>query len=166
CSRVARRSKIHEGYSPSSRLAAAANLQQRTLFLFMRWVLVHGYDDFPSGMALLEIADRVGNFSQGFVSAINHWFQFPGLHHIGEDGEIFAVRVGHHHAHLLIDELGEHHRPKRFSQTAEKSLLVGAATPDDDVFPVGSYDGPALRQRMMHYIIKDPVLTFRALADV
>src|SRR5439155_17238122 len=42
CSRVARRSKIHEGYSPSSRLAAAPNLQQRTRFLFMRWVLIIG----------------------------------------------------------------------------------------------------------------------------
>ena len=36
---VARRSKIHEGYSPSSRLAAAPNLWQRTRSLFMRWVL-------------------------------------------------------------------------------------------------------------------------------
>ena len=37
--RVARRSKIHEGYSSSSRLAAASNLWQRTRSLFMRWVL-------------------------------------------------------------------------------------------------------------------------------
>ena len=37
---VARRSKIPEGYSSSSRLAAASNLKQRTRFLFMRWVLV------------------------------------------------------------------------------------------------------------------------------
>jgi len=29
CCRVARRSKIHKGYSPSSRLAAAPNLGQR-----------------------------------------------------------------------------------------------------------------------------------------
>src|SRR6266404_3183499 len=38
CDGVARRSKIHEGYSPSSRLAAAPNLWQRTRSLFMRWV--------------------------------------------------------------------------------------------------------------------------------
>ena len=36
---VARRSKIHEGYSSSSRLAATTNLWQRNRFLFMRWVL-------------------------------------------------------------------------------------------------------------------------------
>ena len=35
CGGVARRSQIHEGYSPSSRLAVAPNLQQRTLSLFM-----------------------------------------------------------------------------------------------------------------------------------
>src|SRR6266699_5329848 len=39
CRGVARRSKIHEGYSPSSCLAAAPNLLQRTRSLFMRWVL-------------------------------------------------------------------------------------------------------------------------------
>src|SRR5439155_10745686 len=39
CGCVARRSKIHEGYFPSSRLAAAANHWQRTRSLFMRWVL-------------------------------------------------------------------------------------------------------------------------------
>src|SRR6266480_4041428 len=39
CSGVARRSKIHKGYSSSSRLAAAINLQQRTRSLFLRWVL-------------------------------------------------------------------------------------------------------------------------------
>jgi hypothetical protein len=34
CSDVARRSKIHKGYSPSSRLAPAPNLPQRTRSLF------------------------------------------------------------------------------------------------------------------------------------
>jgi hypothetical protein len=40
CSGVARRPKIHKEYFPSSRLAAAPNLQQRTRSLFIRWVLV------------------------------------------------------------------------------------------------------------------------------
>src|SRR6266700_6072664 len=39
CRGVARRSKIHKGYSPSLRLAPAPNLQQRARSLFMRWVL-------------------------------------------------------------------------------------------------------------------------------
>src|SRR5436190_21302399 len=39
CRGVARRSNIHEGYSLSSRLAAAPNLQLRTRSLFERWVL-------------------------------------------------------------------------------------------------------------------------------
>src|SRR5262249_16833168 len=40
CRSVARRSKIHGGYSLSSRLAPAPNLKQRTRSRFMSWLLI------------------------------------------------------------------------------------------------------------------------------
>src|SRR6266480_888147 len=43
CFRTCSSVKDHEGYSSSSRLAAAPNLQQRTRSLFVRWVLKRGF---------------------------------------------------------------------------------------------------------------------------
>src|SRR5436853_2897466 len=66
------------------------------------WLLQGDYD-FSSSVAFFQIGDRGWDLTQ-LVSPIDVGFQFPGLHHVGLDGQVLSVRVRHHHAHFLARE--------------------------------------------------------------
>src|SRR5438093_12363189 len=92
------------GSAPMQTPAASVNARMRKIFICLtmigrplqkrdlstRGMLFHSHYYFSSGVALFELLDRVANFASRLVSAIDHRFEFSGLHHLAEDGEILS----------------------------------------------------------------------------
>src|SRR6266404_381104 len=96
--------------------------------------LLHSQHDFPSGVALFHIPQRLGGLTQ-LVTPVDDRCQLPRLHEIAQGRKVFFVELRHDHAELLAHERRQHQALDRSREPREP--ITDGCRADHDVEPFG-----------------------------